>query len=59
MSLYDCKAACEYDSDCEAIVILAGSEADGPCYKRRNVDLCNCESGTAYHLFTKSDSGGK
>ena len=59
MSLYDCKAACEADGDCEAIVILAGSEAAGPCHKRRNVDLGNCASGTAYHLFTKSDSGGK
>ena len=59
MSLYDCKAACEADGDCEAIVILAGSEAAGPCHERRNVDLGNCASGTSYHLFTKTDSGGK
>ena len=58
MSLYDCKAACETDSSCEAIVIRAGSEAAGPCYKRRNVDLSNCVSDTAYHLFIKSVSGG-
>ena len=59
MSLYDCKAACEADSSCEAIVIQAGSEAAGPCHKRRNLELSNCVSGTVWHLFTKSGSGGK
>mmetsp|Transcript_91044 Transcript_91044/g.208645 ORF Transcript_91044/g.208645 Transcript_91044/m.208645 type:complete len:607 (-) Transcript_91044:393-2213(-) len=52
MSLADCQAACTDDSGCTAIVRVNGQNT-GNCWRRMNVDLSACETGSGYTTYTK------
>merc|ERR1712066_427024 len=50
MSIAECKAACQADADCEAIVMHSDHEV-GQCWMRRDVDMSACPTYVGFDVW--------
>ena len=55
LSLEQCRAVCNQDSSCEGVIRKASDgQAQGICYKRRNLQLGNCVQDSVWDLHQKT-----
>lgn len=57
MTLAQCKAACQSTAGCSAVT-WKGTDHDGvgPCFRKSDIDLAQCDTGTAYDTFLRFEA---